>query len=80
MRPLLIALMLALTAVAFVPSADAAACSTDANPTDDNGVGATCAVYNTGYTCSVGAGTYGSPGVRAGCSPSPIVCVREPCP
>lgn len=80
MRPLLIALMLALTAVAFVPSADAAACGTDLNPTDDNGVSATCAVYNTGYTCTVGAGAYGSPGPRVGCDPPLIVCIREPCP
>ena len=80
MRPLPIALLLAFTAVAFVPSADAAACGADLNPTDDNGVGATCAVYNTGYTCTVGAGAYGDPSPHAGCRPSPIVCVREPCP
>lgn len=80
MRALLIALLLALTAVAFVPSADAAACTADLNPTDDNGVSATCAVYNTGYTCTAGAGAYGDPTPRATCRPSPIVCVREPCP
>ncbi len=79
MRALLLALLLALTAVAFVPSADAAACSTDLNP-DDDGVSATCAVYSTGYTCTVAAGAYGSPGVRATCDPPLIVCVREPCP
>lgn len=80
MRTLLLALMLALTAVAFVPSADAAACSTDANPTDDNGVGATCRVPNTPYTCSAGAGAYGDPSPRVRCSPDIIVCVTEPCP
>ena len=80
MRPLPIALMLALTAVAFVPSADAAACTTDANPTDDNGVSASCPVPNTGMRCTVGALAYGDPTPRASCQPSPIVCVREPCP
>lgn len=80
MRPLLIALMLALTTVAFLPSADAAACSTDVNPTDDNGVGASCPVPNTPYRCSAGALAYGDPTPRASCGPGPIVCVREPCP
>lgn len=80
MRPLLIALMLALTAIAFVPSAHGAACTTDVNPTDDDGVSASCPVPNTPYHCSAGALAYGDPTPRASCSPSIIVCVREPCP
>ena len=81
--PMRILLALALVGTAFVatvPAADASACSADANPTDDNGVGATCAVPNTGYTCTVGAGAYGNPGPRVSCQPPIIVCVREPCP
>lgn len=80
MRPLLVALMLALSAIAFLPSAEAAACSTDVNPTDDDGVSASCSVPNTPYRCSVGGLAYGDPTPRASCSPGPIVCVREPCP
>ena len=80
MRALLPALLLAITAVASVPSADAAACTTDLNPTDDNGVSATCPVYNTGYSCTASAGAYGDPRPRATCGPPIIICVREPCP
>lgn len=80
MRLLLALALIGSSFLALVPSADAAACSTDTNPTDDDGVGATCHVPNTHYTCTVGAGAYGNPAPRASCNPSPIVCVREPCP
>lgn len=77
---ILVALLLTLTALAFVPSANAAACSADTNPTDDNGVSATCTIPNTNQSCTVGAGQYGNPGARLTCNPPIIVCIREPCP
>ena len=78
---ILVALLLTLTAVTFVPSANAAACTADPNPTDDDGVSATCTLPNTGgQQCTVTAGQSGSPGARLTCNPPIIVCIREPCP
>jgi hypothetical protein len=81
MLRILLALSFAFAGLAFVaPAADASACTTDLNPTDDDGVGATCTVQQVGETCGVSAGAYGDPRPSVSCDPPIIVCVREPCP